>query len=409
MAGNTFLTPVEITYRFADEFVNNMVFGAMIDRQYSPRFARDGGKIGNTIYIRKQPRFVVHDGAVISDMEDMVDTSHPLVVQYQKHVPMAYDSQDLAFNIDDFNNRYIRPAAQALANEVDRHLLELAILEVYNFKGTYGTRPADSAIFLDGKAVMRNEAVPMDKPWQALLAPLHESSMVKALQGLFNAQELIAEQYRRGRMGVALGLDWDVDQNMPVNTVGTLGGTPVVAGANQTGSNINTSGWTATTATLKKGNIIQFAGVFAINPLSRRTTTELRNFVVTADVAADGSGNMTIPISPPLTPPNADGSLAQYQTVTASPANSAAVTIAGAANTNSPQSLIMHPNFATAAFVDLPQPHSGTFSRFQDEQMGIAFRIWQDSEWGTDSHGTRVDVLYGLAVPYPQWACRIPG
>lgn len=406
MAGNTFLTRAEITYRMAAVLMNNLVFAGSIDRQYSSEFAQTGAKIGNQIHIRKPPRFIVGDGPVVVP-QDVTETFVTLTLNYHKNLACNYTSEDLTLSIDDFENRVIRPAAVQVANEIDRVVLADVYSQIYNTKGTPGTRPNDSQIFLDAKARMLNQATPMDMPWQALLSPLSEASMVKALQGLFNAQTIIGEQYRRGRMQEALGFDWDVDQNMPVHTVGALGGTPLVNGANQTGSSLVTDGWTNTTGAVKKGDVFTIAGVYEVNPLSRRSTGELQQFVVGADATADGSGNMTISISPTLTPVDSLGNVVQFQTVTASPANDAAITVLGAATTVTPQNLCYHPKFATLGFADLTMPYDDGGYRLAAPELGLSMRVWQASDWRTDTHGTRIDVLFGVAVVYPQWACRV--
>lgn len=410
MAGNTLLTRAEITYRMAAVLMNNLVFAGSIDRQYSNEFAQSGAKIGNQIHVRKPPRFTVGDGPVVVP-QDITETYVTLTLGYHKNLACNYTSEDLTLSIDDFENRIIRPAAVQVANEIDRVVLQDVYSQIYNTKGTPGTRPNDSQIFLDGKARMLNQATPMDMPWQALLAPNSEASMVKALQGLFNPTAIIGEQYRRGRMQEALGFDWDVDQNMPVHTVGVLGGTPLVNGASQTGSNLITDGWTATTGAVKKGDVFTIGsgatGVYEVNPLSRRSTGDLQQFVVTADTTADGSGNMTIPISPAITPPDSLGNVTQFQTVTTSPANDAAITILGAASTATPQNLCFHPKFATLGFADLVMPYSDNAYRLVAPELGMSMRVWQDSDWRTDTHGTRIDVLFGVAVIYPSWACRV--
>ena len=403
---NTFLTPADVTMRAAYRFFNNLRFVRMIDRQYSSMFAQQGAKRGNQIFIRLPPRYIVTDGP-LAVVQDITETTVPLILDQYKDVALTYSSQDLTLDIDDFDNRILAPAMDQLANEVDRVVLSLIVDQIPNSTGTPGVRPNDSQMFLDAKAIMSNESTPRDQPWQALLTPLSEASMVKALQGLFNATDAIGEQYRQGKMGHALGFDWDVDENMPSHTVGTLGTTPLVDTAGQTGSTILTDGWTATTGTVKKGDIVTFAGVYQINPLSRRSTGQLRQFVVTADKTADGSGNIALPIYPPLTPPDALGNPTQFQTVTASPANNAPITVLGAASVVSPQNLCFYPKFCTVAFADLAMPYSGVAYRVSDEQLGISFRLWQDSTWGTDTHGTRCDVLFGVAVPRPLWACRV--
>jgi hypothetical protein len=407
MAGNVLLSPADITYRAAYRFYNSLRFVRMIDRQYSSMFAQQGAKRGNIVFIRMPPRYIVTDGPV-AQIQDIIETSVPLTLDQYKDIALNYTSQDLTLDIDDFDNRILAPAMDQLANEVDRVVLSLVIDQIPNATGAPGTRPNDSQLFLDAKALMANESTPRDETWQALLTNLSEASMVKTLQGLFNHQKLVGEQYRRGEMGTALGFDWDTDQNMPTHTNGVFGGTPQVNTAGQSGSSLMTEGWTATTGAVKKGDVFTIAGVYQINPMSRRSTGQLRQFVVTEDKTADGSGNMTIPIYPPITPPDASGNPTQFQTVSASPANDAPITMLGAASVASPQNLCFYPKFCTVAFADLELPHSGIAYRVNDEQLGISFRLWKDSNWVTDTHGTRCDVLFGVAVPRPLWAARVP-
>jgi hypothetical protein len=403
---NTFLTPADVTMRAAYRFYNNLRFVRMIDRQYSSMFAQQGAKRGNQIFIRLPPRYIVTDGP-IAQVQDITETTVPLTLNQYKDIALTYSSQDLTLDIDMFDERILAPAMDQLANEVDRVVLQLVIDQVANVTGTAGVAPNDSQIFLDAKATMGNESTPRDLPWQALLTNFSEASMVKALQGLFNAQDAIGEQYRQGKMGHALGFDWDVDENMPTHVYGLQGGTPLVGAGGQTGASLLTVGWTANTGKLLKGDVITLAGVYQVNPLSRRSTGQLRRFVVTADATADAGGLMTIPIDPPITPPDALGNPTQFQTVSASPATSAPITVLGAASVSSPQNLCFYPKFATVAFADLEMPYSGVAYRVSDEQLGISFRMWQDSTWGTDTHGTRCDVLFGVAVPRQQWACRV--
>jgi hypothetical protein len=404
--GNTLLTTAQITYESAAVLMNNLVFAGKIDRQYSDEFAVAGAKIGDQIHIRKPPRFVVTDGPVVTP-QNIVETYVTLTLNYQKTLALNYTGKDLALSIDNFRDRIIKPAAVELANEVDRQVLADVYRQVYNFKGSPGTPPNDSAIFLDMKARMLDEATPDDDIWCACITPRTQASMVKALQGLFNDQARIAEQYTRGAMGTALGFDWYVDQNMPAHVVGALGGTPLVSGGGQTGSSLLTSGWTATTGAVRRGDVINLANVFAVNPKHRRSTGELRDFVVLADATADGSGNMTISIAPPIVPPDSLGNVVQFQTVNASPAPNAPITVKGGANTNTPQNICFHPKFASLGFADLPLPKRGEAYRVQDEDLGISMRVWEDSNWLTDTHGVRMDVLFGVVVVYSEWAGRI--
>jgi hypothetical protein len=86
---------------------------------------------------------------------------------------------------------------------------------------------------------------------------------------------------------------------------GSGGGTPLVNGASQSGTSLVTDGWTASAAVrMKAGDCFTVAGLDVL-------------FRATADISSDGSGNATITIEPPIV-------------AGSSPANNAALTIAGA-------------------------------------------------------------------------------
>lgn len=69
---------------------------------------------------------------------------------------------------------------------------------------------------------------------------------------------------------------------------GTGNGTPVVAGASQTGRSIATSGWPTTGETvLKAGDVVRFVG-------------NTKVYMVTSDVVPDGTGAATINLNTPV-------------------------------------------------------------------------------------------------------------
>ena len=77
---------------------------------------------------------------------------------------------------------------------------------------------------------------------------------------------------------------------------GSAGGTPLVAGAAQTGASLNVDGCTlSTTGWLLEGDYIQLG-----------TGASARLYMVTADVDTDGAGAATIPIWPEITTAPAD-------------------------------------------------------------------------------------------------------
>jgi hypothetical protein len=180
----------------------------------------------------------------------------------------------------------------------------------------------------------------------------------------------------------------------------------LVNGGAQTGATgLITDGWTASAASrLKKGDVFTIAGVFAVNPQSRLTTNQLRQFVVTADTSSDGSGNATIPMSPTMAATGA------YQNVTALPlANAAAITVLGAASTVTPQGIACHKSAFALATVDLEDVSTfgawGAIAR--SKKLGISLRVARQYNISTDVVPCRIDVLYDGVALYPELACRI--
>ena len=111
---------------------------------------------------------------------------------------------------------------------------------------------------------------------------MEQAAVVNANRGLFQSSTQIKEQYEEGMMGRMAGADWYVDQNVASHTTGARGGAAIVTTAGQTGSAINTSTWTASGLRLKAGDVIQFTGVYAVNPQTLQSTGRLRDFTVTS-------------------------------------------------------------------------------------------------------------------------------
>ena len=405
---NTLLTISEITLEATRVLENQLTFANKINREYDDQFAIEGAKIGDTINIRKPPRYVGRTGPALQ-LEDSTETSVPLSLSTQFGVDIVFTTKDLTLSIDRFSERFLKPALATVANKIDRDGMAL-YSKVYNYVGTPGTTPNATLVYLNAGVLLSNEAAPKDGLRSLCINPAAQAAIVNSLTGLLNPAKAISEQYINGEMGDALGFKWYEDQNVNVATVGALGGTPVVNAAGQTGNAITTSGWTANTTVLNVGDIVQFAGVYAVNPQSRQTTGLLRNFVITAPVTSNGSGVATLNVSPALTPPVSTTQAAQFQTVTASPANNASVTVWGAAGTQSPQNMAFHRDAFTLGTADLYLPKGVDMAaRVSDEDTGLSVRMVRAYDINNDRCPCRLDVLYGYAAVYPELAVRIAG
>lgn len=404
---NTFLAISQITYEAAIILKNNLRFGSRVNRSYNDTFARQGAKQGATLNIRKPPRFVGRQGAV-ANYEGMTEQYASMTLQ-QFGVDMNYSSFDMTLSIDNFSNRFLKPAVATVANYIDRVGVSL-YSQIANTVGTPGTTPNSFLTYMTAGAVLSQEAAPNDGLRSLCLEPISMATIAASGLSLFNPGASISEQYRSGLMSQQGGFDWYEDQNMVTHTVGALGGTPLVNGASQTGSSLITDGWTAAAATrLNVGDVFTIAGVYAVNPQTRASTGRLRQFVVTAAGVSDGSGNMTISIYPAITPPDpVTGLPVQFQTVTASPADNAALTVLGAAGTVSPQNLAFHRDGIALAMVDMEIPRGAVeVERVSDPDSGVSIRIVHYYDGSTDVSGARLDVCFGYSVIYPELVCRV--
>jgi hypothetical protein len=211
-----------------------------------------------------------------------------------------------------------------------------------------------------------------------------------------------------------LGVDgWYQDPVRPTHTTGTYtASTPLVNGADQTGSTIATDGWASGAATLNKGDIFTIAGVNSVNPLSYSSSGRLQQFVVTA-TTSDSSGAMaTLPISPSIITSGA------LQTVSASPDNNAVITVLGTtaaaggtlATTASPQSFVYHPDAFAFVMADLMKPGAGAESTtVRSKSLGFSIRMVEQYQIGTDQNPSRLDILIGATTIQARLAARVWG
>jgi hypothetical protein len=146
-----------------------------------------------------------------------------------------------------------------------------------------------------GKVQLRSE-VSAGRVWQETWPPL--------LAGSADAQALWTFVEKSYNLGETFDLAHYLLPGSGKAPNGAGGGTPLVAGASEAGSTIDTDGWSFTvTGVVKSGDVIKIAG---LNQLFR----------ITADANSDGAGLATLSINPPIL-------------VGSSPADNAAITRTG--------------------------------------------------------------------------------
>lgn len=400
---NSLLTPSMITREALRLFKNSNLFLRNIDKQYDPQFAKEGAKIGDTLRIRLPNDYTVRTGRVAVP-QDTNEKQVPLTVSTQQGVDMSFNSAELALSMDDFSKRIILPAVNALAGGVAVNLMGAVesfsnlTFQGMNSDGTGTIVTPTSSTWLDAGARLDMTSTPRANSMgnrKTILDPRTQARTVDSLKGLFNNTQKVGEQYKTGEMGIdTLGFDWGMDQTVIKHTNGTYSA-GAVAGAGQTGSSLTVA---AITGTFNKGDVITIAGVFGVNPVTKQTTGELRQFTVTANVAA---GATTIPIYPAITPGNV-----AYGTVVASPANGATITLVGGAGVTFRKNFAMDPMAVTLATADLPLPNNMDMAH-REEYDGISLRFLRGYDVTNDVFISRLDILYGWATIRPEWGIGI--
>jgi P22 coat protein - gene protein 5 len=406
---NTVLTPTMITNEAVIVLENQCNGVRFFDSQYSDQFAKEGAKIGATLNVRKPPRYIGRQGSTLS-VEDQTETQVPLVLTTQFGVDVQFNSQELTLSLQDFSKRVLMPQMAVIRNRIDRDCL-LQAMVTPNEVGLPGTPPATLGALLAVRQRLLEMAAPDDGQIYLLLGPAANTSLVNGLSTLFNAPSKITQNYNEGIIADAGGLQIAIDQNVWTQTVGPLGGSPLVNGAGQaltTGwaysQNLLTKGWTASGARLNAGDIFTIGsgatGVFSVNPQNRASTGVLQQFVVLAASASDGSGNSTVPILPAII------SAGQYQNVSQSPADSATINVLGTASTQYVQNLGFHKSAYTIAFADLVLP-KGVDMAERKVYKSISLRVVRAYDINGDRFPSRTDVLYGTRAIYPELGCRL--
>ena len=397
---NELLTISMITREALRVLENNLKFTKQVNRAYDSKYGVEGAKIGTVLNVRKPPRYVGRTGQALN-VEGAVETQVQVTLNTQFGVDLQFSSQDLALSIDDFSDRFIKPAIACVANKVDNDGMAL-YKNIYQSVGTPGTVPTTLLVYLQSGQKLDEAAAPNDDLRSVVMSPGMQVNLVDALKGLFQQANAISQQYMTGKMGTAIGYEFYMSQNVNTHTVGAYAGTPRVNGAAQTGATLVTNGWTATTSVLNEGDVFTIAGVNSVNPQSRQNTGSLQQFVVTAAVTASGAGAKTISISPSIVTSGA------FQTVTGSPADAALITVVGAASTATPQGLAFHRDAFTLACADLPLPGGVDMAaRISDPQLGLSIRMVRAYDINTDNFPCRLDILYGWATLRAELACRI--
>lgn len=410
---------------------NQLVMGRCVDTKFTNQVTDENGL---RINVKRPPRFVFTQGPTL-DVQDIVTGSTDIEVDQYSGVHLKVT--DLQY-VQSFNQllrtQTMRSAASTIAQGLDSFLHgQLRKFPSWVNAPAEGTA-TDLPIRLASDEVdiwtrMEELAVP-NSDRCGVMATRDAASIQK---GLIDSNTLTAEArsaLRNARIPILSDINYYRTQATSAVTNGTRADATNVNGANQ---NVNYEDVkdsmtqelvveaAGNAGTFKAGEVFSIAGVFRVNPRTQQIVTDqngnnvLMQFTVVDDVAADGSGNATLTISPPIIVPNTGASLSQqrvntaFATASAAPANDAAITFAGDGEATYQVRAAWHKSAIQLVSARLITPMTGESSFATDPETGISIRYWRGSDINTGQHIHRWDMIYGAEVVDPLLGTRFSG
>jgi hypothetical protein len=387
-----------------------------VHREYREEFV----KVGQTVNIRKPVKFQTSDGATLVK-QDVEEANTSITVSSQKHVGWEFSSIDLTMTIEEYSERYITPAMITLAQTVDKEGLALHDQVWSSVSNAAFVKPDTFAEFAILGQRMDEMAIPMSgagsRDRRRIIATSAFTHSLAGGQAALNQERLVRDAWVRGRVNMVDDIDIYMDQNTATHTNGVGTGTPLVNGAAQNvtyaaskttnSQSLITDGWTnSITDIVKAGDVITIAGVNAVNPVpgegAKLDLGYLQQFTILADADSGATtGPATITISPAII----SDVTSPYQTVTAVPADNAAITVLGATITAYSQHLGFHRNAFALVTVPLIMPQGAVF-KARATHKGLSIRVIRAYDITTDTEAIRLDILYGWKAIYPDLAVR---
>lgn len=118
---NTFLTPEVIASRAVATLYNNTVLLPLIHRDFDADF---NGKVGDTVNVRVPTVFEAQEYDRTTGIQIQDAQEDRFAVRLDKLVDTSFSvtSEDLALNIDDFDEQLLGPAMESIAQKMDRDI-----------------------------------------------------------------------------------------------------------------------------------------------------------------------------------------------------------------------------------------------------------------------------------------------
>lgn len=348
-----------------------------------------------------------------SNFADNTQLSVPATLGYQKSSPWIMTATELRDALQ--ANRLGDAAKQKLASDINSAMMTVAANQ-----GTLVVKRTTAATGFDDIALadsIMNEQGVVGYDRLFALSSRDYNGMAGNLAARQTMNEIPTKAYRDAYIGKVSSfdtfkLDYANRLTLAAGTTVTVNGanqyfTPLATSTAGTGETSNVDnryqniGIAVGGGTVKVGDAFTIAGVNAVHHITKSDTGQLKTFRITA-IVSGGGGSGTVTISPPII--SAGGATAaelQYQNVSATPANGAAITFLNTATAN------VNPFWQRGSLALLPGKYAvpadaGMAVTSYTNSQGITLVMSKQIDINTLKTKFRIDTLFGCVNLNPE-------
>lgn len=402
--------------------INSFAFINQANKKFKD-FQNREANLGDTVSFDLPPRYVTAAG-LVATFQGSAQRVQNLAVTQAANAAYAFSNQQFIFNVQDYMEKFGKSAVLEMGSKIEADVAKNVVSGVvnqntgnlvtdsgpYRFYGD-GVTPINSfgqlaqalANFRDFGAA--KDAVRGILPL-AVVPPIVNSGINQFVPA---RNDKIAMSWELGSFSMC---DWSYSNLLPIHTAGNVGenGTTLtlVSTNDPTGANVTQltfSGATINDAdAVKAGDLFQFQDGVSGKPnmrfltfIGHQPSNQPVQFRATADAAANGSGNVTVSVTPALVwaanqNQNLNNALVAGMQVKALPSHRAGVIYSG--------------NSLFLGMPQLPEEVPYPTANKVDPDSGVSMRMYYGSLFGQNQRGMVHDAIWGSTM-VPEYSMRL--
>ena len=357
---NHFLTTKNIAREALPLLESNLVFPALIYKDFSEDFSKQG----DTIQVRKPPVYSANefDGSI--EIQNIKESEVLVKLDKIADVSVELSAKEMALNAEDFAKQVIEPAMVAIAEKINADGLALYKDIPYSY-GVAGEAPAALSDLAGGAKVLNDNRAPI--VGRSAVWNTEAIANYQTLPALVNAEKCgSTEALKEGSIGRVFGVDHFFSQQVPIHKAGTFEGE-------------------ATARSDGEGKIM--------------LSGNMDGSLVVGDILRIGSGSYTVLENAYAT----SGASVKIYPSLAMEDEGATVTAVGDHAAN----MMFQRN--AFGFVSRPLEAARGADSYVTSYNGLSVRVTMDYNIATKKQTLSIDTLYGFKTLYPELAVRVLG